>query len=349
MTNLENFLKNKKILYTSVPLIICLFLYIVYMIFNLIFSIYPNPAFFMIIYALVITISFMKGIPFIVRRLNLKPHDDWKNYLQSKELKIPYYKFVIKILKLWSFIAELSILFILTGLLIVIIKFAIAIPNNALEIKTFILELSNITPSTDIIIVLALLFLGLGWIGFFGVTMWGLFFFYLILPHNKVSDFPEDTDIPISFIEMAIKEVNSFDFSLVWEERQQKKIRISNLINNALEFIIPRAKLFGIPNGVKYQAQFIGDINNNSQIIDILYRTNGLSVKLNEIVVRLNCLKTDEDKEEIANNLIKYLYIIKNRDLCEIEPVPYTEQGLILGIVKKLEPILYISRLISKN
>jgi hypothetical protein len=289
---------------------------------------------------LVIAIVYVYCIFAILKKLDLHPPKDLRDFLSSHSLKIKFYNIIAKILKLWNMIVLVLFIFIVIFLFTLLVGFILLIINtisNSANIPEFL--------SNHSVITYALIGLSLSLISLILIVTYGILFFALIIPRNKSGLF-DTSDIPISLITEAIDELNSFNFSLTREDLEQDRKNISNLIYDASEFITVENKFFGIPLGMRYFQLFITGLKSKAAKSDILYRTNGLSERLKEIEVKLNCLKTEEDKEEIANNLIKYLDIIENKDLCEIEPVPYTGHGLIVGIAKKFEPISFIFRLI---
>ncbi|MDD5473555.1 MAG: hypothetical protein PHU34_05330 [Candidatus Methanoperedens sp.] len=151
-----------------------------------------------------------------------------------------------------------------------------------------------------------------------------------------MSGLPDTSDILISFIKKAIDEINSFDFSLTWDDTKKNKNKISNFIDDTLEFITIEDKFFGIPIGWRYSQQFIAGLNNKSAKMDILYRINGLYEELNEIIVELNCMITVKDKEDVANKLNNYLIIIENKNLCERKKVEFKKYNVIWNSIEKI-------------
>lgn len=168
------------------------------------------------------------------------------------------------------------------------------------------------------------------------IALGGIIIFASILPSNKLSGLPDTSDILISFIKKAIDEINSFDFSLTWDDTKKNKNKISNFIDDTLEFITIEDKFFGIPIGWRYSQQFIAGLNNKSAKMDILYRINGLYEELNEIIVELNCMITVKDKEDVANKLNNYLIIIENKNLCERKKVEFKKYNVIWNSIEKI-------------
>ena len=318
------FMNYQKILqYLSIPLISIVFFYLLMKIFTILipFLKVSTP----LIFSLIFTVYIIRGIPFFLKLLDLQPRDDWLKLLSSKNYKIRYYKLIIIILKLWNISAPI---FIIT-LVILFIDSFIPIPI-ASEKFEFILLNPNLNSPIIILMTAYMLFASFGIIG--------IFFFSLIFSENKVSGFPDASDIPISFIDEAIKEIDQFDFSSTWEEEQLKRNRISNLMNNALEFITIQDKFFGVPHGLRYYQPFIGGLKNKSSLREIVFRINGLGIKLNQIIIDLNYMNTVEKKENISKNLIEYSNILQNRNLQEMDRVEYNNIGIIETIIKIIKP-----------
>ncbi|MCD4800663.1 MAG: hypothetical protein K8R01_03625 [Methanococcoides sp.] len=165
------------------------------------------------------------------------------------------------------------------------------------------------------------------------------FIFRLLLPINKVLNISDTSDIPISFIEEAIKEVKSFEYNDEWDKRQYSKNKISNLISNALDFVSIENKLWEIPREFRFHQIIVGGINNKSLRNDLLSRVNGLHRKLNNIVIDLNCMN-DENKDNIIYGLIECSNIIKNKELCSVEKVDFTETRKIYWIYESIYKLL---------
>ena len=314
----------KKILqYLSIPIISIVFFYLLMKIFIILIPFLTVLTTF--IFSIIITVYIIRGIPFLLKILDLQPRDDLLKLLSSKNYKIKYYKLIIIILKLWN----ISIpIFIITLVIIFIDSFIpISFASEKLE---FILLNPNL--NTPIIILMTTYML------FASFVIFGIIFFSLIFSRNKVSGFPDASDIPISFIDEAIKEIDQFDFSTTWEENQLKRNQISNLMNNALEFITIRDKIFGVPHGLRYYQPFIGGLKNKSSLREIVFRINGLSEKLNKIIIDLNCMDTVQKKDAIYKNLIEYSNILKNRNLQEMDRVEYSKIGIIETTIKIIKP-----------
>ena len=267
---------------------------------------------------IIYVIYIIRGIPFILRRLDLQPRNDLLKLLSSINYKqIKYYKLIIIILKFFN-ISLVPVLLIIIG----ISSINLFMQISASEIWEFILINPNFT---HLIIILIAAFLLIT-----SFVFLVLFFFYL------TGDL-DASGIPISFICEAIKEIDKFEFSSSWEEKQLKRNRISNLMNNALEFIAIQQKNYGVPFFLKYNQPFIKELENELSLKEISYRINGLTKNLNEIIIDLNYVNTIEEKEKISKNLIEFLNILQNRNLQEMERVEYNQIGIIESSIKNIK------------
>lgn len=156
----------------------------------------------------------------------------------------------------------------------------------------------------------------------------GFFYFLLIISIIKslfpVIDMRVDTsDIPITFIKNAIEELENFEFSDSFLQKQKKKDQITQLISFALDYYIK------VDNGNKEP-----DYTNFCYILwsghlseavrnDVLFRINGLYKKIDESCVKINNMNNEEEKTAIIHDLQIYLQMIVDRDLSQIEKVEY--------------------------
>jgi hypothetical protein len=152
------------------------------------------------------------------------------------------------------------------------------------------------------------------------------------------------SDIPISFIKKAIEEMESFNFLDNFEQKQDKKDQITQLISYALEFI-------KVDNGNKDPGYtnlcyilYAGHLSKAAQN-DVLFRANSLYKKMDELCVKINNMNCPDDKILILQDLKMYIKVIENRDLSKIEGIPYTikESNLPTLIV---ESITFIKKIV---
>ena len=294
---------------------------------------------FFIIFLLLIL--YMGGILILLKQLKLNPKKDWTDYLASKYMDLEFYVFITRISKMWAIGASILIIlliFIVVKLLSPLISYVMTLLNLNSNIISEIQTPPE--PSLYLIIFSILIILS-------GFTMVGAFLiFYLIFPKNKLSLFPDTSEIPISFIHKSIDELNLFEFGVEWEKRQISKNRISNLINNALEFISIEDKMWAVPHGLRYHNMIIAGINNKSLRVDLLCRVNGLSIKLNEIIIDLNCMNSIDDRGQIIIELKKYLKIIEDKEMCAIAAVEFDETGNIFGPFRNIiKPLLHLMKI----
>lgn len=78
---------------------------------------------------------------------------------------------------------------------------------------------------------------------------------------------------------------------------------------------------------------------NKSVQKDILFRTNGLYQKIEELCVKINNMNSPDEQNEIVHDLKMYLKVIEDRDLSKIPPVEFE--------IKKLDLTSFIIKTIS--
>jgi hypothetical protein len=137
----------------------------------------------------------------------------------------------------------------------------------------------------------------------------------------------DSSDVPISFILDAIEILESFSFSDIFEENLNKKKQIIEGISFALENFIDVTKSDQTIACTNICFILVYDQFNKSVEKDILFRTNGLYQKIEELCIKINYMKNQEEKEQIVHDLKKYLKMIQDRDLSEITPVEYKIEG----------------------
>ncbi|MCX9011666.1 MAG: hypothetical protein OIN66_11165 [Candidatus Methanoperedens sp.] len=301
--------------------------------------------------ALIVSIVCVYSISYILKKLDLYLPRDLVDFLSAHNYKIKFYNVITKILKLWNMVV--LVLLISMVILILLILFMFLVGFILLIINTIKDNSTNIPEflSNNSVIKYALIVLAFSFSSFFLIALPGISIFAIVFPQNKSSGLFDTSDIPISFIAKAIDEINSFSFSLPWEDLQQNRKKISNLIHDALEFITVEDKFFAIPLGMRYSQLFISGLKNKAAKTDILYRINGLTEELGEIIIKLNCMNSARDKEEISNDLKEYLKIIEDRNLCEIKKkVKYKKANVIWKTTEKvaLNPLYYIMKIIFR-
>ncbi|MCK5660909.1 MAG: hypothetical protein KAH86_06070 [Methanosarcinales archaeon] len=282
------------------------------------------------------------------KKFNLYLPRDLDDYLSSHSLKYKYYSMVSEILKYWN--AIVLVLFIIIVLLSMILSLIVFIAFVINIIKANIPTIPEFL-FIDSLIKYTLIALVSTVFSFLSLSVPGIAIFAITFPLNKSSGLIDTSDIPILFIAKAIDDVNSFNFSLPCSDLQQNRKKISNLVHDALEFITFDDKFFAIPLGMRYYQFFISGLKNKDAKRDILQRINGLTEELGEIIIKSNCMNSVSDQEDISNRLEKYLKIIKDGNLSEIEnKVEYEKYNVIWGTIKKrgTDPLFYLIKIILR-
>lgn len=301
-------------------------------------------------------------ISIILGRLRLNLRSEWINYLTFKEWKIRYYKqislylevsnqfstFFFKIIDHISNIFKYG-LYTSTIFLIIFIYFVgcsiiwadyherifgFNVWESELLINyanSFNLELFNLV---------AFLIFSILFTAFILCMLIFLFLFIEIsiikcvfpVENNRV----DTSDVPISFIKDAINKLESFNFSDSCLHKQEMKDQTTQLISYALDFYIK------VDNGNSdpYYTSFCyilwsGHLSKAAQN-DVLFRTNGLYKKIDDVCAKINNMNSREDREIIVQELTMYLKFIEDRDLSKIEGVPYKmkKSSLITVLIK---------------
>lgn len=133
----------------------------------------------------------------------------------------------------------------------------------------------------------------------------------------------DTSDVPISFIKAAINNLIYFDFSDSSRQRQIKKNQTTQLISIALDSYIkvdngnrdPHYTSFCFPLWVGHLSKAVRN--------DVLFRTNGLYEKIDEICAKINNMNSPDEIDMIVPELKMYLKFIEDKDLSQIERVPY--------------------------
>ncbi len=299
---------------------------------------------------LFVCIIYMYSLSYFFKKLDLYPPKDLRDLISYYSLKIKYYNIITIFLKFWNMILLVLIIIIIVLFLLILFTFLaeyILLMTNT--IKDNSANIPDFPYSSVITYEFSALMFSI--ISFLLIEFSGIVIFAFVFPKNKSSGLFDTSDIPISFITKAIDEINSFNFSLTWEDSQQKRKKMSNHIHNALEFITVEDKFIAIPLGMRYFQLFVAGLKNKAAKKDILYRINGLTEELGEIIIKLNCMNSVRDQEEISNELKKYLKIIEDRNLCEIKnKVKYKKSNIIWKTTEKiaLNPLFYIMRIIFR-
>lgn len=283
----------------------------------------------------IIMYKIMSGI--ILKQFKANPKKSFIDFLDSKGLKLKYYRFMASMLKLWSAVNIITLILLTFSLLIIaFLHFMTYINFDYLKLNDIILEdkVSTLEQMAGLVFIF-IIFLSL----ILALTMIvARIIFHLMLPLNKL------LNIPISFIEEAIKELESFEYNDEWDKRQHCKNKISNLINNALDFVSVEDKMWEIPREFRFQKIMVGGINNKSLRKDLLSRVNGLHRRMNNIAIDLNCMN-DENIDNIIYELAECSNIIKNKEICAVKKIDFTETRKIFWIYERINtPIISLMK-----
>lgn len=133
----------------------------------------------------------------------------------------------------------------------------------------------------------------------------------------------DTSDVPISFLKNAIEELESFNFSDSFVQKQYKKNQITELISYALNYFIKVDNGKENPDCTNFCYILWSGHLSEAARNDILFRTNGLYKKMDELCININNMNSPDDKDKIVQNLKMYLKVIEDRDLSKIEGIPY--------------------------
>lgn len=309
-----------------------------------------EPRFLVWLVIVYVIYTIYKKVTFIIfSKLKLNLKIELRNYLAHKGWKISYYKYMSRCVRdfnrdirflstvsnygLLAMFYELLILLILSvGVLFIILSmiFWSYFHNTIFEFDIWKSEIF------------------IDYISHFNTAMGDIFIFFLIyiifititivILATVLSDlltslikciFPvtnlkvDASDFPLSFIKKAIEELEDFEFSDSFEQRQNKKNHIVELIVYAIDIFIK----------VDNESRFINNTNicytlfvwntSNTARFDVLFRTNGLYKKLDQLCASINNMNNPEEQSRILQELKKYLKVIEDRDLSKIDPVEY--------------------------
>lgn len=297
---------------------------------------------------LVIVVYIVYIISSHFKKLDLYLPRDLADYLSSSGLKIKYYNAMSTILKCWNMASLGVFVFIVVLILFMLLAGFVLLSTNIIKGNTTTIPellFNNSLMKYTLTVAVS------SSIAFVLISFTGVVIFTSVFPLNKSSGLVDTSEIPISFIAKAIDDINSFSFSLPWDDLQQNRKKISNLVHDALEFITIEDNFFAIPLGMRYSQFFISGLKNKAARRDILQRINGLTDELGEIIIKLNCMNSVSDQEDISNKLKQYLKIIEDRNICAIKnKVEYREDSVIWNTIEKigLNPIYYITRIIFR-
>lgn len=129
----------------------------------------------------------------------------------------------------------------------------------------------------------------------------------------------DTSDMPISFINLAIQQLETVDFLESFYQIQHKKNQISNFLNHSLEFVKVDTDR-GYPDYMNFCSHKYCYLLSSHATDDIIFRINGLYENINKTLIKINHMNCLEDKNEIMKDLEIYLKVIESKDLSEIEP-----------------------------
>ncbi|GEM_PF-1407093 len=288
-------------------------------------------------------------ISFIFSKLQFNLKNDWINYLTFKGWKIRYYKdvsltvtvfndFGTSFLKVIDYISEAYMIFLkISSVALVFFSYFILcsilwadyaknnlgfdvwkseillnyVRNLNLELANLILFLIySILLTSLVIVMLAFIFIRI--------------YTFLIQCMFPITNRMVDTsDVPISFIKNAIAGLESFNFSDNFMQRQHKKNQITQLISYALNYFIKVDSGKKDPDFTNFcYVLWAGHLSEAARN-DVLFRTNGLYKKIDELCVKINNMSSPDDNIMIVQDLKRYLKVIEDRDLSKIEEIPY--------------------------
>ena len=296
-----------------------------------------------ILVKLVIVITAYKIYKWVIAnifgRLQFNLKNEWINYLTFKGLKVRYYKFmtlwltalneffrfvnkisdyldnVYMFVFKFSGVALITLLYFLVGARISAYYMKNIIEFNVLESTTLLNYLKGF--NSDLAYFLMFLFssamIASGLLFFLGL----IFCFIAILLMRCMFPVEEnriDTlDYPVTFIKNAIEELELFDFSDNALQKQSKKDKTTELISYALNFFIK------VDNGNKNP-----DYSNFCYILwsghlskaaknDVLFRTNGLYKEMDALCIKINNMKSPDERDVICAGFKKISTIYRGQ------------------------------------
>lgn len=154
----------------------------------------------------------------------------------------------------------------------------------------------------------------------------------------------DTSDVPISFIEAAINNLIYFNFSDSFRQKQIKKNQTTQLISTALDSYIKVDNGNRDPHYTSFCfTLWAGHLSKAAQN-DVLFRTNGLYERIDEVCAKINNMNSPDERDTIVQELKMYLKFIEDKDLSQIERVPYKIKKTNLSnfLIKGISQILRI-------
>lgn len=290
---------------------------------------------------------------FIFRKLQLNLKIELRNYLTHKGWKISYYKFIsrnvencnILISSLETIIFYCSkalsyelliILILFLGTIFILLSMSywayfhkLLFNFDIFKSQIFINYINHFNTSiANVFFYFFVYIIIVTFVFIISATILSNLFIFLVdcifpLIITKKMTIKDTSDFPISFIKKAIEELEEFDFSNSFEQRQIKKNLIVELIINAIDpFIkVDHGSRFICGTNVFFSL-FAWNISNTARL-DVIFRTNGLYKKMDELCANINIMNKPEEQSRIVQELKKCLKAIENRDLSEFDPVEF--------------------------
>lgn len=316
-------------------------------------QIVPNTEMRALLVLLLIAIIFVvykKATSIIFNKLQFNLKNEWIDYLTFKEWKIGYYKqltltvtvlnsFCTSFFKLMNYMGEISdILFKVSGTMLIIFFYFLL--GSSINHRIFgfnlwenkiILNYANNINIDFLDLILSLVFtVGITSIELFLLVILFLYtiiyliecMFPVVKYHGKIV-MVDASDVPISFIKSAIEKLESFDFSGNFVQRQYKKNEITELISLALNYFIKVDNGKEVPDFTNLCHVLLAGHLSQAAREDVLFRTNGLYKKMDEMCAKINNMNSPVDENKIVQDLKMYLKVIEERDLSKIEGVSY--------------------------
>lgn len=313
---------------------------------------------------LLITFAVYKKIMSIIfGKLQFNLKNEWIDYLTSKRWKIGYYKlltlivtvlndFYTSLSKLVDYMGEVAgFLFKIFGVVLIAFLYFLVGSNinysifgyNLWENKILLNYINSINMDLLDLIVNLVLTVGITSIELLLLAMLLLYIlvsiikcmFPVIKCHGRMIMI-DTSDVPISFIKNAIEELESFDFSDSFVQKQYKKNNITQLISYALNFFVKVDNGKKSPDFTNFCYTLWAGHLSPAARNDILFRTNGLYKKIDRLCADINSMNSPEKQDKILHDLEICLKAIENRDLSEIDPIEYEikKSDLTFSILK---------------